>query len=294
MKKLLLIITVFCFSTSVWADTIVKDTIMCTTNNGCITEVYKSTTLIKTAWNMEVKTATGFTRWGYVEIPLDKLNLNATKIEFKIYLTGEKLATKNADQTLNTSTYTSDDLANKGLKLSLYFLNYSFDSNVSWDLRTIPTLENEVSVGDISVDNTNKDTYLIWDVTDLVKAKKMANETHLRIRLATKDATQLLRLRQINTTATGVVQTGSYYPRLVQERSVTGMSEVNTDKSIVFPTVATNRIIVTDGIRVTIYDTQGKIVLTQQIENKTLNISSLKSGIYLLKTESGICRFIKK
>lgn len=290
MKKILLIIAIICCSTIVWADTIVKDTIMAT-NNGYINEGAKTTKLIQSVWNMEVRTISGFTRWGLVEIPLDRIDLNATKIEFKIYLTGEKLATKNADQTLNTTSYTSDDLTDKNLKLSLFLLNYSFDSNVTWDLKTVPTAENEAWVGDVAVDNTSKDTYLAWNITDLVKAKKAANETHLRLRLTTKDATQMLRLRQVKI-STG--ETGSYFPRLVQERSVTGLLEVDADKSIVFPTVANNQINVLEGTHASIFDMGGKIVLNQRIENKTLNISGLKNGMYLLKTEAGTGRFIKK
>lgn len=290
MKKILLIIAVICCTTAVWADTIVKDTIM-VTNNGYINEGAKTTKLIQSVWNMEVRTITGFTRWGLVEIPLDRIDLDATKIEFKIYLTGEKLATRNADQTLNTTSYTSDDLTDKNLKLSLYLLNYSFDSNVTWDLKTVPTSENEVWVSDVAVDNASKDTYLVWDVTSLVKARKTANQTHIRLRLTAKDATQMLRLRQVKI-STG--ETGSYFPRLVQERSVTGLQEVNADKSIVFPTVANNQINVSEGTHACVYDLGGKIVLNQRIENKTLNISGLKNGMYLLKTEAGSGRFIKK
>jgi len=290
MKKLVLIIAIFCFSSAVWSETIVKDTIMAT-NNGFINEGAKTSKLIQTVWNMEVRTYTNFTRWGFVEIPLDKIDVLASKIEFKVYLTGEKLATKNADLTLNTSSYTSDDLTDKGMKLSLYVLNYTFDNNVAWDSRTLPTADNESWAGDVAVDNTSKDTYLVWNITDLAKAKKTANETSLRLRLTSKDATQLLRLRQIKI-STGEI--GPYFPRLIQERTLTGLSEVATEKSIVFPTIAINQIKIIEGVHVSIYDMQGKIVLTQQIENKTLNISSLKSGMYLLKTEAGTSRFIKR
>lgn len=290
MKKLLLIIAVFCYCTTSWADTIVRDTIMAT-NNGYINEGAKTSKLIQSVWNMEVRNITGFTRWGYVEIPLAKIDLTASKIEFKIYLTGEKLATKNADQTLNTSSYTSDDLTDKGLKLSLYLLNYSFDNNITWDSRVLPTTENELWVGDVAVVNTNKDTYLVWDVTDLVKARKTANETSLRIRLTTKDASQILRLRQVKI-STG--ETGAYFPRLVQERSVTGLSDIEADKSIVSPTLAVDQVTVTEGIHACVFNIQGEVVLNQRIENKTLNVSNLKSGMYFLKTEAGTGRFIKK
>lgn len=291
MKKILLTLVVACSVSLIWAETIVKDTIMAT-NNGYINEGAKTTKLIQSVWNMEVRTYTNFTRWGFVEIPLAKADLNAVKTEFRIYLTGERLATKNADQTLNVNSYTSDDLTDKGLKLSLYALNYTFDKELTWETRTTPDGTNEIWVGDLAVDNNSKDTYLVWDVTELVKTRKNAGDTHIRFRLTTKDATQMLRIRQVKIT-TG--ETGSYFPRLVQERISTGIFDVNAPAGLtVLPTIATDYIRISDGTHAQILNLQGQLIKNVVVENGLLDVSGFNSGIYLVKTEAGVGRFIKK
>lgn len=291
MKKILLTLVVACSVSLIWAETIVKDTIMAT-NNGYINEGAKTTKLIQSVWNMEVRTYTNFTRWGFVEIPLAKADLNAVKTEFKIYLTGEKLATKNADQTLNVNSYTSDDLTDKGLKLSLYALNYTFDKELTWETRTTPDGTNEIWVGDLAVDNTSKDTYLVWDVTELVKTRKNAGDTHLRFRLTTKDATQILRLRQVKIT-TG--ETGQYFPRLVQERISTGIFDVEAPAALtVTPTVTSDYIRISEGKSAQIMNIHGQMIRNVLIEDGMVNVMNLNSGIYFVKTEAGVGRFIRK
>lgn len=291
MKKILLILAVSCSVSLAWAETIVKDTIMAT-NNGYINEGAKTTKLIQSVWNMEVRAYSGFTRWGFVEIPLEKIDMDAVKTEFRIYLTGEKLATKNADQTLNTSSYTSDDLMDKGLKLSLYALNYTFNSDLTWETRTTPDGTNEIWVGDLAVDNSNKDTYLVWDVTELVKTKKNAGDTHIRFRLTSKDATQMLRLRQVKI-STG--ETGSYFPRLVQERIATGIFDVKASAGLsVSPTIATDFIRIQEGVFAQILNIHGQLIKRVVIENGLINVSDFDSGMYFVKTEAGVGRFIKK
>lgn len=291
MKKILLTLAIACSVSFVWAETIVKDTIMAT-NNGYINEGAKTTKLIQSVWNMEVRTYNGFTRWGFVEIPLVKADLNAVKTEFRIYLTGEKLATKNADQTLNVNSYTSDDLTDKGMKLSLYALNYTFDKELTWETRTTPDGTNETWVGDLAVDNTSKDTYLVWDVTELVKTRKNAGDTHLRFRLTTKDATQILRIRQVKIT-TG--ETGSYFPRLVQERISTGIFDVEAPAALtVTPTIASDYIRVSEGRSAQIINVHGQMIRNVLIEDGMVNVMNLNGGIYFVKTEAGVGRFIKK
>ena len=58
MKKILLTLAIACSVSFVWAETIVKDTIMAT-NNGYINEGAKTTKLIQSVWNMEVRTYNG-------------------------------------------------------------------------------------------------------------------------------------------------------------------------------------------------------------------------------------------
>ncbi|MEA4935170.1 MAG: hypothetical protein VB102_00865 [Paludibacter sp.] len=291
MKKILLTLAIACSVSFVWAETIVKDTIMAT-NNGYINEGAKTTKLIQSVWNMEVRTYNGFTRWGFVEIPLAKADLNAVKTEFRIYLTGEKLATKNADQTLNVNSYTSDDLTDKGMKLSLYALNYTFDKELTWETRTTPDGTNETWVGDLAVDNTSKDTYLVWDVTELVKTRKNAGDTHLRFRLTTKDATQILRLRQVKIT-TG--ETGQYFPRLVQERISTGIFDVEAPGALaVTPTVTSDYIRISEGKSAQIMNMHGQMIRSVLIEDGMVHVADLNCGMYFVKTEAGVGRFIKK
>jgi len=291
MKKILLTLAVACSVSLIWAETFVKDTIMAT-NNGYINEGTKTAKLNQSVWNMEVRTYTNFTRWGFVEIPLAKADVNAVKTEFRIYLTGERLATKNADQTLNVNSYTSDDLTDKGLKLSLYALNYTFDKELTWETKTTPDGTNEIWVGDLAVDNTSKDTYLVWDVTELVKTKKNAGDTHIRFRLTTKDATQMLRMRQVKIT-TG--ETGSYFPRLVQERISTGIFDVEAPAALtVTPTVASDYIRISEGKYAQIMNVHGQIIRNMFIEDGMVNVTDFSSGMYFVKTEAGVGRFIKK
>lgn len=290
-KNLLFIISLLCCS-FIWAQDSVNDTIMAT-NNGYINEGAPTTKLIQSVWNMEVRTTTKYTRWGYVQIPLEKIVLDAQKTEFKIYLTGEKLATKNGDGTLNVNSYTSDDLEGKGLKLSLNLLNYTFDNNMTWDLRTMPDGTNEIHLGDVEVDNTHKDTYLVWDVSEVVKARKAAGDTHIYLRMESKDAPEMLRLRQVKI-STG--ETGSYFPRLIQARAGgVGISDTKIDKLTIYPTIVTSCITITEGSRALVYNMHGQLMMDKAIVGGILDVSGLDKGFYILKNDRGsIARFIKE
>jgi len=290
-KTLLFVIAVFC-STLMWAEGTANDTIIAS-SNGFINENVPTVKVNQSVWNMEVRTTTKYTRWGYLQLPLEKIVADASKIEFKVYLTGEKLATKTGDGSLNPTSYTSDDLDGKGLKLSLNLMNYTFDSNLTWDSRIIPDVTNETHIGDVEIDNSHKDTYLVWDVTDVVKARKAAGDNHIYLRLETKDATEMLRIRQVKVTTS---ETGSYYPRLIQTRTAeVGIIDTKADELAIYPTIVTTQITIADGIRAMIYNMQGKLLIDRTIDNNVIDVSDLDNGLYILKNDKGaIAKFIKK
>lgn len=291
MKKSLLFGAALLCSTLMWAEGTVNDTIMAS-NNGYINEGAPTSKLIQSVWNMEVRTTTKYTRWGYIQIPLEKIDAGAIKVEFKIYLTGENLSTKNADGSLNPNSYTSDDLDGKGIKLSANVLNYTFDSNMTWNTRTMPDGSNEINLGDIELDNSIKDTYLAWDVTSIVKERKAAGENYINIRLESKNSPEMLRIRQVKIT-TG--ETGAYYPRLIQTKASVGIFSPNADELEIYPTVVTDIINITEGSFAKVYDIQGRIVKEQAIMNKTLNVSDLSGGLYIIRNDLGAAaKFIKK
>jgi hypothetical protein len=48
------------------------------------------------------------------------------------------------------------------------------------------------------------------------------------------------------------------------------------------------------GTPVTIYDAQGKVVLRTQTSATSLPVQSLRSGVYLLKANNQIVKFVKR
>lgn len=78
-----------------------------------------------------------------------------------------------------------------------------------------------------------------------------------------------------------------------------GIDEVlNTDQLIIYPNPAQNELniinkeINNDSSSYEIYSLDGRRIQTGFIINNKINISSLNSGLYLLKTESGVGRFV--
>lgn len=292
MRKLLLL-AVAILSTGIASaeNTTVNDTIVAT-NNGYINEGAPASKLIQSVWNMEIRTTTKYTRWGYIALPLDKVEDSASKIVFHVYLSGEKLATKNADGSLNVNSYTSDDLDGKDLKLTLNHLKYTFDSSITWESRTLPDETNEENLGDIAVDNNSKDTYLEWDLTVLAKQKKAAGDSHIYLRLEAKNSSEILRIRQVKIT-TG--EQGAYYPRLIQTKAASSIVSDEADRLEIYPTLVTDEINIPVGSSVKIYDVQGKLVVNKTVDGQKINVTELKTGMYVLRNELGsVAKFVKK
>jgi len=288
MKKLLLSLIALCiFTGTMWSQTTTE---IQPTNNGYINEGAPTATLGTYAgWDFQVKRATGFSRWGYLEFPLAAINDLATSINLKIYLAGNPPI---------TDYYTSDDLnSTPAVVLGVNKINYSFDNTLTWNNKTTPDETNEESVGTVTLTNDSKSTWISLDVTSLAKSTKIAGQTYIRFRFFVANGAgigQLLHFRQMQMNGSTVIGAGAYYPRLVQEIPVsTGLHTISTQNPIFYPSIASNQIIV-DGKIAQVFDIQGKLILNETIKDNILNISSLKNGMYILKTEEGLGRFIKQ
>lgn len=286
MKKLLLSLIALCIFTGMaWSQTTTEIKL---SNNGYVNEGAPAVTLGTYAgYDLQVKNATGFSRNAFVEFPLTDINPNATSIYLKIYLSGSLMidfpTTDNLDQT-------------PALVLGVNQINYSFDNTMTWSSKPTPSAANETNVATATMSNALKDTWVSIDVTSIAIAQKTAGQSFIRFRLfATGGVGQLLHFRQSVMNGSTISALGSYYPRLVQTTSSTsGIKEAGgTLGQIVYPTIASDRVTV-QGTYAQVFDVSGKVVLRTQVLNSTLDISSLKEGVYILKTEKGVARFVKR
>ena len=283
MKKLLLSLIALCsFTGMLWSQT---TTDIQPTYNGYLNQGTPTVTLIQNPWDFQIKNATGFSRYGYLEFPLANIDATASTISFKIYLSGPKMI----------DFPTTSVLDGAGLSLLVNTINYTFDNTLTWNNQTVPNANNETSVASIPMLDALKDTWIAVDITTLVKTMKTAGNTYIRFRLSTQGGNgELLRFRQMEMSGSTVLGIGAYYPRLVQVTSVsTGLNEISTQNSILYPTISSDRIMI-KGITARVFDVKGKLVLNEIIKNGILNIYSLETGMYFVKTESGSGRFIKQ
>lgn len=236
-------------------------------------------------WNMEVKNYGSYSRWGYLNFPLEKIVDSSKGISMALYLTGEKLGTPG-----NLNSYTSDDLGD-GVTLEFYACKYDYDGSVSWSTKVEPTADNEVLLGSIVCTNDSKDTFLSIDVTDYVKTVKSEGKEYLNVRLAVKDKANItLRFRQVR----GDV-TGDYFPRLLQVREEEGSSieDLSMSKDLIYPTYVNDELFVNTNGKVLIYDMLGNLVCVEKANDNRVSVSSLSAGNYILKADGIVARFIK-
>lgn len=283
MKKIILsLISLFC-ATNIWSQTTLD---IQPTYNGYLNQGTPTATLIQNPWDFQIKTASGFSRWGYLEFPLANINASASSITFKIYLGGP----------LMTDFPTTAVLNGAGLSLIVNTIEYTFDNTLTWNNKPIPDAINETQVVAVPMSDALKDTYITVDITTLAKTMKQAGKTYIRFRLSAQGGNgELLHFRQMQMSGSTVLGTGAYYPRLVQVTPALGLSSnsISTKNLILYPTIASDRIVV-NGKRARVFDIQGKLVLNEIIENNILNISTLRNGMYIVKTEEGSGRFIKQ
>ena len=112
----------------------------------------------------------------------------------------------------------------------------------------------------------------------------------------------MLQFRQMRLN-NGIWESGAYYPRLVQDSTIgmqvmrsqviSSLDNQYTQDLIVYPTISNNQITI-NGVNVQVFDIYGRLVLNKKIVDNTLKISGLKNGIYIVKTEAGLGRFIKR
>lgn len=226
-------------------------------------------------WNMEVKNYVQYSRWAYINLPLEKIIADPTSVKLGLYL----------------ATDTSDDLG-EGVDMNVYACKYAYDGSITWNTKVEPTSDNEVLLGAMNFTNEMKGTLTYMDITEYVKELKQAGESYLVLRLNVAESQNLtLRFRQVNNG-----NTGQYYPRLIQTYD-NGSSSVNTvekDETIIYPTLATDCIHVSGTDKVEIYNTVGMLVYRGIAENGTISINGWAPGIYIAKIQNHTTRFIKK
>ena len=79
-------------------------------------------------------------------------------------------------------------------------------------------------------------------------------------------------------------------------KSGVGVTELNKDEaSFVFPNPANNniRIFGIENQEIEIFSTDGKLILKERYEGKSIDISSLPQGLYLIKTNGQTLKFNK-
>jgi len=281
MKKLLLSLIALCSFTGMLLSQTTSE--IKPTYNGYINEGTPTSTLIQNRYDFEVKNASGFSRCGYLEFPLEDISTSATSITFKIYLSGSAM----------TDFPTTDVLDGAGVSLLVNKINYTFNNTLTWNNRTIPNETNETAVASISMKDALKDTYIEIDITDIAKTLKAAGDNYIRFRLTSQGGASLLRFRQMVMSGSTITSTGAYYPRLIQITSgTTGLHTINTQNTILYPSIAYDQINI-NGNSAQIYDVNGKLLLNKTIKDNILNISSLRNGMYIVKTDRGVSRFFK-
>jgi hypothetical protein len=73
-----------------------------------------------------------------------------------------------------------------------------------------------------------------------------------------------------------------------------GITNYNYDKITIYPNPATETLYFNKETVFEIVDLQGKILLKSEITVKSLNINFLQTGIYFMKTENSVQKFIKE
>ncbi|MEA4851176.1 MAG: T9SS type A sorting domain-containing protein [Paludibacter sp.] len=226
MRKLLLLLAVTCSFTSIWSQTILD---IQPSYNGYINEGAATTTLgtYQANYDFQVKRSTGYSRWGYLEFPLATINDHASSINLKIYLSGNPPI---------TDFPTTDDLnSTPTVVLGVNKINYSFDNTLTWNNRTIPDANNEMSVGTVTLTNASKSTWINIDITSLAKSMKAAGQTYIRFRFFVANGAgigQLLHFRQMVMNGSTIIGAGAYYPRISQTGTLLTTPTVSTATNI--------------------------------------------------------------
>lgn len=226
-------------------------------------------------WNMEVKNYVQYSRWAYINLPLEKIIADPTSVKLGLYL----------------ATDTSDDLG-EGIDMDVYACKYAYDGETTWATKIEPTSDNEVLLGKMNFTNEMKGTLTYMDITEYVKELKKAGESSLVLRLNVSESQNItLRFRQVNNG-----NAGQYYPRLIQTYD-DGSSSVNgieKDKWNVYPSLAADYIHIPGSGQVEIYNSVGMLVYSGVADNNTVSINGWAPGIYIVKMQNNTARFIKK
>lgn len=280
------------------------DTIMCI-HNGFVNQGNQALTLwnSQSNWNFELKAQPNYVREAFINFPLDKISNDGNEITLCIYLVGEKLAAKQSDGTLNPNSYTSDDLGEEGIGITVYdVVGWTYDNTTTWATR--PSSDNDVLVATSKATNELKDQFIKFDVTKYVKEQKVAGKSDLVFRFvlnATKvgDVWPSLRFRQIKEyirDGETRVDSGSYYPRLIQLYS--GSSAIEAIESAaglkVYPAVATDVLHIEGANAVSVYNACGACVFNGAVADGILSVAHLSNGVYFVKGGNSVIRFIKK
>lgn len=200
MKKLFLVTSVFfVLSLSLYSQTIKVS------NNGyIIASAPNSPFTLNPGWYMHLRGGdTSLTRWGYLEFPIQNISDQTKKVELQIYLE-------------STETVNNLDFETNKVFVNIFGTQYSFDNTLTWNTKATPTNKNEFSYESRQLKNSDKNSWLILDVTDFVKSQKANKNTHVYFRLTGGSSTTssfILKLRQAHFDAENPL--GMYYPRLV-------------------------------------------------------------------------------
>ena len=297
MKRFFLPFIVMFFCNNTFAEN--DNNIIIASRNGFLYEGAPTTPLKNSKSNMELKNQTKYTRYSYCEIPINNVPDNISSIHLQLYLTGEKLAQKDGQGNLIATSYNSADFSEKNVEIKLFGTEYTFADNWEWDDQPIvitPDNLEETELGTLLLTNEDKDTFLSWDVTEFIKLKKSTGAKNVCFRLSAGSSPSdiLIILRQLYI-KDGIVQASQYNPHLTVKIN-TAMEYTETENTFsIFPTI-TKDILNIKGTakQVEIYNMAGALISKQNVNNKSINISQLPQGFYLIKAEDQIAKFRKE
>ncbi|NDW08713.1 DNRLRE domain-containing protein [Dysgonomonas sp. 520] len=230
--------------------------------------------------------AGAYNRLGFITFPLNSIDGRSTinnKIVLKIFVPGDK----NSEDTF------------AGSVVSLFGIeNYQISATSTWKLYDGIADKQETLFGTTyTMSEESKDTYLEFDVTDFVKAKKRAGATSVQFRLsavgspATAGNVYLMgenadNLAIYNTTPPVLDQTFDSFS--------VSVSAEKDNECPVYPTVTSDILNVNATGQISIYSMAGNLIKQVTAENGQISVASLSNGTYLLKINNRIVKFVKK
>lgn len=233
-----------------------------------------------------LRKSNGFARAGFVTFPMDYIvgeNAINSEVILKIWVPESK----------NTAA----DFANSTVSL-LGINNYEMTDASTWNTYAGIAEKDEVAFDQTyTLSDADKNTYLTWDVTAFVKAKKQAGAKQVQFRLTLDGSasnTGTLYLMGEQSANTTIYNTT---PPALDQTIKAPVSILPTEKDnelFIFPTATSDILNVNTTGQIDLYSIAGQLIQQTKADNGQINVSTLANGIYLIKADNKTAKFIKK